>query len=79
MKGILSALKWFIDIIKLLFNTLMNIFKILGKVFQILFQIVNIAFTTILSMPTWLQAFMVITIIVSVMYVVLGRESGKSD
>lgn len=37
----------------------------------------NIAYQCIASLPSWLQAFAFLTITVTVLYLLLGREGGK--
>ena len=53
--------------------------------FIMLFEYIGIASTTaynlVASLPTWLQAFGTVTVLVSVIFMILGRETGgdKSD
>lgn len=79
MKGILNAFSTLINSIKLIFKIIMSIFETLGMVFKYLFTIVQLAFDTILTLPTWLQAFAIITISISIAYFLIGRSTGKSD
>lgn len=50
-----------------------------------LFKYIGIASTTaynlVASLPTWLQAFGTVTVLISVIFMILGRETGgdKSD
>lgn len=50
-----------------------------------LFEYIGIASTTaynlVASLPTWLQAFGTVTVLISVIFMILGRETGgdKSD
>lgn len=79
MKGIIAGLTSLINIFKMLFNILMNIFGTIALVFGYLISIVNLAFTTILTLPNWLKAFAIITIAISICYIIIGRNIGKSD
>lgn len=53
--------------------------------FIMLFKYIGIASTTaynlVASLPTWLQAFGTVTVLISVIFMILGRETGgaKSD
>lgn len=53
--------------------------------FIMLYEYIVIASTTaynlVASLPTWLQAFGTVTVLVSVIFMILGRETGgdKSD
>lgn len=78
MKGIINAFSTLINIIKMLFDIIMSIFETLGMVFRYLITIVNLAFTTIITLPSWLQAFAIITVAISIAYFLIGREAGKN-
>lgn len=79
MTGIINGIKWFIDAIKMIFDIIMSVFETLYMVFQYLITIVQIAFTTITTLPSWLQAFAIITVSISIAYFLIGRTAGKSD
>ena len=79
MSGIINGITWFIDAIKMIFDIIMNFFDTIGMVFRYLFTIVQIAFTTITTLPSWLQAFALITVSISIAYFLIGRSAGKSD
>lgn len=79
MKSIINGFKWLISAIKLIFTFIMNFFKAITMLFTYLINIVNLAFTTILSLPPYIQAFAYITIAISIIYIIVGRNSGKSD
>lgn len=79
MKGILNAFSTLINTIKMLFEIIMSMFETLGMVFTYLISIVDIAFETILTLPEWLKAFAIITVSISIAYILIGRNVGKSD
>ena len=79
MKAIISGFNWLISTIKQLFSILMSIFSTLAMVFNYLIAIVQIAINTISSFPDWLKAFGLITISISIAYILIGRDTGKSD
>ena len=79
MKGILNSFTTLISIIKTLFSILMSIFETIAMVFKYLITIVQLAFNVVLTIPPWLRAFAIITIAISIAYVIIGRNTGKSD
>lgn len=79
MRAIISGFKWLIATIKTLISFLMNMFKAITMLFSYLIHIVNVALTTILTLPPYIQAFAYITIAISIIYIIVGRSSGKSD
>ena len=79
MKGIINAFTTLLDIIKMVFDIIMSIFETLAMVFRYLITIVNLVFNTILTLPSWLQAFAIITVSISIAYFLIGRSVGKND
>lgn len=57
---------------------IMSFFEMLSMALRYIAHIVNISITTITTLPNWIKIFALITILISVIYFVLGRESGKS-
>lgn len=60
-----------------------SVLGVLGDFFTSLFQFVKyigtgatLAYNLVASLPTWLQAFGSATILISVLYLILGRETG---
>ncbi len=79
MKGIINGVSTLIKTIKLLFNVIMNIFSTIAMVFRYLITIVELAFNAIITLPPWIKSFCVITISISIAYILIGRNTGKSD
>lgn len=79
MKGIISAFTFLIDTIKMIFGIFMSVFETITMVFRYLLTILDIAFVTIALLPPWLKSFAIITISISVAYILIGRNAGKSD
>ena len=75
----------FIDWIKNLIDTVVDFFTGFIENFVLLFKYIgiaaNMAYDLIAGLPDWLQVFGTVTIIVSVIFMILGRETGgsKSD
>lgn len=65
--------------------TVFDFFKQLISNLMMLFEYIGLAATTaynlVASLPTWLQAFGTATILISILYLILGRSTGgdKSD
>lgn len=78
MQAIIDGFNWIISFFKTIFDFIMTTFETLAMVFRYIATIVQLAFTVILTLPTWLQAFGIITISVCSVYIVIGREAGKS-
>lgn len=79
MRGILNAFSTIINMFKMIFEIVMSIFETIAMVFRYLITIVDLAYDTITTFPTWIQAFAVITISISIAYILIGRNTGKSD
>ena len=79
MRAVISGFKWLISTIKVLISFLMNFFQAIAMLFVYLIHIINVAFTTIITLPGYIQAFAYITIAISIIYIIVGRNSGKSD
>lgn len=58
-------------------NVIGSIFKPLVLLFEILSNGLTLAFRTISMLPSWLTSFAITTIVVSIVYLLVGRESGK--
>lgn len=56
----------------------MSIFSSLALAFTYLLKTVNLAFTVIATLPDWLKAFATITLAISIVYFIIGRNAGKS-
>lgn len=79
MKGIINSFKWLINFFKTIFNIISTIFETIATAFRYLITIVQLAIGTINTLPTWLKAFALITLSISIVYFIIGRQTGKSD
>lgn len=57
----------------------MSVFETLGMVIRYLITIVGLAIDTIATLPSWLKAFALITLAISVAYFLIGRNAGRTD
>lgn len=79
MQGILNALDFILSTIKSVWGFFVGIVENLILLVKYIGKAIGLATQCILEMPTWLQVFAFLTLSVSVLYLVLGREGGKSD
>ena len=75
----IKGIKEILNFIRTIFSIVGKIFKVIGMCFRYLAHIVQIAFTTIETLPSWISAFAVITLCISIIYFIVGRNTGKSD
>lgn len=78
MKGILDFIDWIVEIIKALWEFLVDFFANLANLVTMLATVFANVTNVIAQMPTWLQTFATATLCVTVMYLLLGRDAGKS-
>lgn len=76
-------MQYIIDFVDFIYNTVTSLWDMLvGFVqnlillLQYLGVVANICYSAIATMPGWLQVFGTVTVIVSVLYMILGRSSG---
>lgn len=79
MKFIVNAFKSLLNTIEMIFSIIMSIFDTLIMAIKYLSSIVGLAINTVATLPSWLKAFGLITIAISVVYFFVGRDTGKSD
>lgn len=79
MSGIINSFKWIINFFKTIFSIISTIFETIATAFNYMITIVQLSFTTIATLPTWLKAFAIITISISIVYFIIGRDTGKSE
>lgn len=79
MKGVISGFQWIITFFKTVWSFVQTILEGIAQAFVILGRIVTLTMQTILTLPSWIQAFMVITITITIIYFIVGRQTGKSD
>lgn len=79
MNAIIDGFNWLIEFFKTIFDFISNTFETIGMAFGYIHTIISLAIGVISGLPTWLQAFGFITISICAIYVVIGRDAGKSD
>lgn len=77
IQNMISTIQSVVDGIVIGIKFLINLVKSIGQLIQLL--ITTLANTTniILTLPSWLIAFATATLGVAILYMVLGRQTGK--
>ena len=76
MQWLIDFFEWFGDIISMCVDFVVGLFENFILLFQYIGLVADICYEFIATMPPWLQAFGTITIVVSVIYIILGRQTG---
>lgn len=79
MKAIISGIKWIISFFKQIWDFIGTLLKGIAVAFQILGRIITLTLNTIITLPSWIQGFLMITITITIIYFIIGRSAGKSD
>lgn len=79
MNAIISGFDWLINFLKDIWEFIGSILSGLTLAFQYVFYVIDMSIDFILNMPSWLQAFGIISITICGVYFVIGRQAGKSD
>ena len=79
LQNLINSIKTIINAVKMGVQFIVNLFKALIELVRLLFNIVGNAITLIATLPPWLTAFAMCTLSVAVLYMLLGRQSGKSE
>lgn len=77
MEAILEGIQWLIDSLTQFWNLLMSFLESIILSFRYIALVRDIALNAISTLPSWLLSFATITLIISVVYLVVGRESGR--
>lgn len=78
MKAIEQGFQWLIDTITEAWEFLMSIINGLIVALKCVAEMRQVAIDTITNLPDWIQAFAIITITICGIYIVVGREAGKT-
>lgn len=78
MEAIAEGFQWLIDTLTQAWEFLMNMINGLILALRCVTQMTTMAIETITNFPDWLQAFGIITITICGIYIVVGREAGKT-
>lgn len=76
MKAIISGIKGIVDFISLIIDLVVSLVRSLINLTTYLSQALVISFDFISTFPDWLKTFALITISISILYIILGRNGG---
>lgn len=76
MQAIIDAFNWIIDTIKTLMEFVTSFFSNLGMLAKYIGLVATMCYDLVATLPPWLQAFGTLTILVCVLYMILGRQTG---
>lgn len=79
MEAIVDAIDTLINFIETIWEFIQNIFSAITVAFDIIGRVITMAFEFILTMPAFISGFAILTIIISIVYFIIGREAGKSE
>lgn len=79
MKLIFDYFMRLVSIFEVFWNFVLTFFENMIMLFKYILHSMALATQCILSMPTWLQVFATLTLSVSVLYLIVGRQGGKSE
>lgn len=79
MSAVINGFSWLINFFKSIIDMLMFAIKSIITMFEILISIVDIVFGLLNTLPYWLTSFISITLMISIVYIIVGRNAGKSD
>ncbi len=76
MKVLISTIKGLFDVVMFAFKAAMGLLNQLVSLIKYLAQALSISLSFISTLPSWLTTFATITISISILYIILGREGG---
>lgn len=86
MKGIFSGIQTLINAITTIVNGIVLAIKFLINLIKSLVDLIRLLATTLanatniaITLPSWLLAFVTASIGIAILYMIIGRNGGKSD
>lgn len=76
MKWLINFFKWFKDLIITVYEFFVNSVDNIKKMAELVADAVTDAYSFVDQLPWYLKSFATITIVVSVVYMFIGRDSG---
>lgn len=77
LQTMVSTIQSVVDGIVIGIKFLINLVKSIGQLIQLLITTLGNTSNIILTLPSWLIAFATATLGVAILYMVLGRQTGK--
>ena len=79
IKGVIQAINNIREFLVTIIKFINSVFKSIGIALQIILNMIVKIYIWIATLPVWLTAFATITLIISAIYFIVGRQAGKSD
>lgn len=79
MKFIVDGFSWFVNLLKEVWHFFQSFIDNTLLLFKYIGKISSMAYTFIDSLPSVIKVFGLLTISVSVIYIIVGRNVGSSD
>lgn len=78
MQDILAFFDWFGNLCMTIFDFVVGLIEDLITMLEYVGVAATNAFDMIANLPDWMQGFAIITITISIIFVIVGRNAGKS-
>lgn len=78
MEAIQEGFTWLIEFLKTVFDMLMSSFEMIGDMVNYVGVALNVLSNILYTIPPWIRVFGVISMSVALVYIIVGRETGKS-
>lgn len=76
MQFLIDSFDFIVNTIKTVWDFFTSILTNTAKMLDYITVVANLAYSLIASLPLWLKSFATITIFISILYLILNRESG---
>lgn len=78
MKWLIDAISWIVNLFKTIWSFFLGLIDNLIMLVGYIGDALRLAYNMVDSLPAWLKVFALLTLSVTVLYLVLGRNTGGS-
>lgn len=79
MKWLIDAISWIVNLFKTIWSFFLGLIDNLIMLVGYIGDALRLAYNMVDSLPAWLKVFAFLTLSVTVLYLVLGRNTGGSQ
>ena len=79
MSGIINGFQAILSGIQTAWTIITNLFGAIGKAFIYIGNIESTLIGTIGLLPSWISGYMLATLLISILYIIIGRVGGRSS
>lgn len=79
MKWLIDAISWIVNLFKTIWSFFLGLIDNLIMLVGYIGDALRLAYNMVDSLPAWLKVFALLTLSVTVLYLVLGRNTGGSQ